>query len=159
MRCHWITGIQLWDYFSLICFLSAFSRHSLYMNKHTFDLLTPHLSLFPHSQGGEDLSDHVSGQRGVPWCGKHGLFIFPVGILNQMKIIQIYHCISEDGSLSRFEYLTSRFPTERRKSPYLRTWHLKESPLTSWTIQVPCNHCVLSPRCLLPTGGLSPGGA
>lgn len=35
----------------------------------TFDLLTPRLPLLPRSQGGEDLSDHVSGQRGVSRCG------------------------------------------------------------------------------------------
>lgn len=36
----------------------------------------------------------------------------------------------------------SRFPTERRKSPYPQMWHLRGSPHTLWTIQVLYDLCV-----------------
>lgn len=39
------------------------------MEMSPFDPLTPRLPLLLDSQGGEDLSDHVTGQRGVSRCG------------------------------------------------------------------------------------------
>lgn len=54
---------------SLTFLFSTSSYLSLNMEMPTLDLLTPPLPLLLDSQGGEDLSDHVSGQRGVSRCG------------------------------------------------------------------------------------------
>lgn len=86
--------------------------------------LTPLVSRSINSQGWEDVSHHVPGQRGVPQRGMAQSF----WLFQAVAAPFFTECLHPSVEM--------RFPIELRRSPYLRTSPLRRSPRTLWTIRV-----------------------